>query len=106
RDELFDQNIVIHEAQDLTPEQIEFLGKIFREDIFPVLTPIAIDPAHPFPFIPNLGFSLAFQLERSADNTHMTALVRVPANLDRFVKLPTKAISDRRVEMVTIETMV
>ncbi len=106
REELFEQNIVIHEPQDLTPEQIEFLQKIFREDIFPVLTPIAIDPAHPFPFIPNLGFSLAFHLERAADNTHMTALVRVPANLDRFVKLPTNAISDRRVEMVTIETMV
>lgn len=106
REELFKENIVLLEESDLGPEQIEFLQKIFREEIFPVLTPIAIDPAHPFPFIPNLGFSLAFQLARATDNTHMTALVRIPSNLDRFVKLPTREISDRRVEMVTIETMV
>lgn len=106
REELFEQNIVLLEAADLTPEQVEFLQKIFREEIFPVLTPIAIDPAHPFPFIPNLGFSLAFQLDRATDNSRLTALVRVPSNLDRFIKLPTKAISDRQVEMVTVETMV
>ncbi|GGA60506.1 RNA degradosome polyphosphate kinase [Pelagibacterium lentulum] len=106
RDELFEQSIILHEAQDLTPEQVGFLQNIFREEIFPVLTPIAIDPAHPFPFIPNLGFSLAFQLDRATDNSRLTALVRIPSNLDRFIKLPTRAISDRRVEMVTLETMV
>ena len=46
---------VIHEADDLTAEQVQYLQKLFREEIFPVLTPIAVDPAHPFPFIPNLG---------------------------------------------------
>ncbi|WP_127143427.1 RNA degradosome polyphosphate kinase [Pelagibacterium montanilacus] len=106
RDELVEQNVVLHEAQDLTSEHIAYLEGMFRDDVFPVLTPIAIDPAHPFPFIPNLGFSLAFQLDREIDNERLTALVRIPSNLDRFVKLPTNAISDRQVEMVTIETVV
>ncbi|WP_404406583.1 RNA degradosome polyphosphate kinase [Pelagibacterium halotolerans] len=106
REELGEHNIVLHEEEDLTSEQVDFLQTIFREEIFPVLTPIAIDPAHPFPFIPNLGFSLAFQLDRVSDNSRLNALVRIPANLDRFIKLPTDAISDRRVEMVTVETMV
>ncbi|MCD7061142.1 RNA degradosome polyphosphate kinase [Pelagibacterium sp. HS1C4-1] len=106
REELAEHNIVLHEEEDLTSEQVDFLQTIFREEIFPVLTPIAIDPAHPFPFIPNLGFSLAFQLDRVSDGSRLNALVRIPANLDRFIKLPTHAISDRRVEMVTVETMV
>jgi len=100
REELYEQNIVIHEESELSGDQVAFLEKTFREDVFPVLTPIAVDPAHPFPFIPNLGFSLAFQLDRTTDNSRLVALVRIPSNLDRFVKLPTKAISDRRVEMV------
>jgi len=106
REELYEQNIVIHEESELSGDQVAFLEKTFREDVFPVLTPIAVDPAHPFPFIPNLGFSLAFQLDRTTDNSRLVALVRIPSNLDRFVKLPTKAISDRRVEMVTVETLV
>lgn len=49
REELFEQNVVIHEADDLTSEQVKYLQRLFREEIFPVLTPIAVDPAHPFP---------------------------------------------------------
>src|SRR5688500_2916679 len=64
REELFDAGIVIHEADDLSKEQIGYLQQLFRDEIFPVLTPIAVDPAHPFPFIPNLGFALAFELAR------------------------------------------
>jgi polyphosphate kinase len=106
REELFAANVVIHEADDLSPEQVTYLQKLFREEIFPVLTPIAVDPAHPFPFIPNLGFTLAFEMVRPGTTQTLTALVRVPANLDRFVTLPKDLTLESRVEVVTIDTMI
>ncbi len=106
REELFAQNVVIHEADDLTPDQVNYLQKLFREEIFPVLTPIAVDPAHPFPFIPNLGLALAFELKRPDNDLPLTALVRIPGNLDRFINLPTGLVSEGRTEVVTIDTLV
>lgn len=106
REELFAQNVVIHESNDLSEEQVAYLQKLFREEIFPVLTPIAVDPAHPFPFIPNLGLALAFELKRPDSDQQLTALVRIPGNLDRFINLPTGLVSDGRTEVVTIDTLV
>jgi len=106
REELFAKNVVIHEANDLSPDQLKYLQKLFREEIVPVLTPIAVDPAHPFPFIPNLGFTLAFELSRPNSSTTLTALVRVPSNLDRFISLPSSLVSEGRIEVVTIDTLI
>jgi polyphosphate kinase len=106
REELFAQNVVIHETNDLSSEQVNYLAKLFREEIFPVLTPIAVDPAHPFPFIPNLGLALAFELRRPNSEVPLTALVRIPSNLDRFINLPTGLVSEGRSEVVTIDTLV
>nr|WP_314260004.1 RNA degradosome polyphosphate kinase [uncultured Devosia sp.] len=106
REELFAQNVVIHEADDLTSDQVNYLQKLFREEIFPVLTPIAVDPAHPFPFIPNLGLALAFELKRPDNDIPLTALVRIPGNLDRFINLPSGLASEGRTEVVTIDTLV
>jgi polyphosphate kinase len=106
REELFAQNVVIHEENDLSSEQIAYLQKLFREEIFPVLTPIAVDPAHPFPFIPNLGLALAFELKRPDSDQPLTALVRIPGNLDRFINLPSGLVSEGRSEVVTIDTLV
>ena len=106
REELFAQNVVIHEADDLSAEQVNYLQKLFREEIFPVLTPIAVDPAHPFPFIPNLGLALAFELKRPNSDQNLTALVRIPGNLDRFINLPSALVSEGRSEVVTIDTLV
>ena len=106
REELFAQNVVIHEQDDLTPDQVSYLEKLFREEIFPVLTPIAVDPAHPFPFIPNLGLALAFELKRPDSDQPLTALVRIPGNLDRFINLPGSLVSEGRSEVVTIDTLV
>lgn len=106
REALFEQNVVIHETNDLSEDQVAYLQKLFREEIFPVLTPIAVDPAHPFPFIPNLGLALAFELRRPDSDQPLTALVRIPGNLDRFINLPTDLVSEGRTEVVTIDTLV
>jgi polyphosphate kinase len=106
REDLYARDVVIHEANDLSADQLKYLQKLFREEIFPVLTPIAVDPAHPFPFIPNLGFTLAFELTRPGSTQMLTALVRVPSNLDRFVTLPGNLTTENRVEVVTIDTLI
>nr|WP_210162562.1 RNA degradosome polyphosphate kinase [Cucumibacter marinus] len=106
REELAQNDIVMLEADTLGPRQLEFLDQLFHEEVFPVLTPMAVDPAHPFPFIPNLGFSLAFQLTRVDDGSHLTALVRVPSNLDRFIFLPPELTNEGKTEFVTIETLI
>jgi polyphosphate kinase len=87
-DELAANGIVITDGNDLQPHEKSWLDQRFLEQILPVVTPIAIDPAHPFPFIPNRGFIICLQLKRRKDNEQMNALLPIPQQLDRFVRLP------------------
>ncbi|MBB5044595.1 polyphosphate kinase [Shinella fusca] len=82
------EDILIVRPTALSSEDKVWLQQEFNQSIFPVLTPLSIDPAHPFPFIPNLGFSIGLQLESTMGKEPMTALLRLPVALDRFIRLP------------------
>jgi polyphosphate kinase len=82
------QNIYLEHTADLSKSDLTYLKDVFLNQVFAVLSPLAIDPAHPFPFIPNTGYALALQLERSSDKRPLQALLPIPAQIDRFVALP------------------
>lgn len=86
--ELAEVDVHVLDLEAIVDEDALWLETHFREQIFPVLTPQALDPAHPFPFIPNLGFSLIFDLKRLSDGEPIRELLMVPATLPRFVRLP------------------
>jgi polyphosphate kinase len=90
RGEMEIKGITLLTRDDLDNDDRGFLEVVFMNNVFPVLSPLAVDPAHPFPFIPNAGYSLALQLERSSDKRPLQALLPIPQQIDRYVELPTK----------------
>ena len=91
--------IEILDGEELTDEESAWLEGEFLRNIFPVLTPIALDPAHPFPFIPNLGFVLCFTLKRK-DGSKLTSLLPLPIKISRFIRLPALGRSDDRKNVI------
>ena len=87
QEELRQEGIVVEDPKALSAEDKRWLEREFLERIFPLLTPIAIDPGAAFPFIPNLGFCLFLQLKRRNDKI-MYAVIPVPRQTDRFIRLP------------------
>jgi polyphosphate kinase len=88
KDELASAGIAVVGPDQLGTNDRAWLETYFLEYIFPVLTPLAIDPAHPFPFIPNLGFVMMLHLKRLSDERRMDALVPLPLQIERFARLP------------------
>jgi polyphosphate kinase len=92
------------EGGALTEAELTWLDHWFMERVFPVVTPLAIDPAHPFPFIPNMGLVMALQLQMEEDGQHMRGLLPLPSTVDRFIRLPATAAGTIR--FVALETLV
>jgi polyphosphate kinase len=104
KSELIDNGIAILDGTNLSDAERQWLDLRFLEQILPVVTPIAIDPAHPFPFIPNRGFIICLELKRRRDGGTMNALLPIPQQLERFIRLPT-AEQGGQVRFIALETM-
>jgi polyphosphate kinase len=101
RAQLADAGIEVLEGADINGDVAQWCEDHFRQQIFPVLTPQALDPAHPFPFIPNKGFTLLFDMKRISDGEPTRELLMLPVTLKRFVRLP-----GSRARYVSIETLI
>jgi polyphosphate kinase len=101
---LGDAGIEVCEPASLSAEDVKWLDAWFMERVFPVLTPLAIDPAHPFPFITNMGLVMALRLLREEDGQVMRALLPLPSQVERFVRL--QPVSEGHIRFVVLEDVI
>ncbi len=102
--ELAGAGLTVIAPHELNEADRAFLDQHFMERVFPVLTPLAIDPAHPFPFVQNMGLVLALKLIRQEDSGVMRALIPLPAQIRRFIRLPDP--SPATIRFVKLEDLV
>jgi polyphosphate kinase len=105
--ELADEGLRYVDAAEVTEAERAILEQVFLSELFPVLTPLAIDPAHPFPFIPNLAFSLVLRIRRLSDGRQLYALAPLPAQVPRFYEVaPAKGSRRKSRRVISLESMV
>jgi polyphosphate kinase len=105
RPELRNQGVHLLDWNELSPSEHEFASNYFRRDLFPILTPLAVDPGHPFPFISNLSESLGLVLKHPAEGEHLFARVKIPANLPSWIQLG-NAPTDGSYRFVRLEDII
>jgi polyphosphate kinase len=103
REELRGVGLAMVEWSQLTRADQKWLERYFMEQVFPTLTPLAVDPAHPFPFLPNKGKAIVLQLQRQADRRRLEALVPMPPQIGRFIRLPGAAIRFLPMELLIVQ---
>jgi polyphosphate kinase len=104
--EMAEAGIHILGANDLRPAEKSWLQRLFLTHIFPILTPIAVDPAHPFPFILNKGLTLAVEMMRASDGKTMNGLIPIPGQLERFIRLGGVDADPKDQRFIRLETII
>jgi polyphosphate kinase len=103
---LREAGIVVCAPAELIEADRAWAGEYFTEKVFPVITPLAVDPAHPFPFIANLALCLVFRLVREEDAGTMRALLPLPPQVDRFIRLPPQDAADQTIRFLLLEDLI
>jgi polyphosphate kinase len=98
--------LAVVKPEDLTATETEWLEKLFLTHVFPILTPIAADPAHPFPFILNKGLTLVVEMQRSSDGKSMNGLIPIPSQLERFIRIEANPEKPREIRFIQLESMI
>jgi polyphosphate kinase len=106
KDELAVAGIHMLQPDELTKPELAALEKLFLTHIFPILTPIAADPAHPFPFILNKGLTIAVEMQRLNDNRPLNGLIPIPNQLERFVRLDSNPERPKDIRFIPIESLI
>jgi polyphosphate kinase len=106
KSEMTGAGIHIVDAEDVTADERDWLEQLFLTHIFAILTPIAVDPAHPFPFILNKGLTLVVEMVRTSDGKTMNGLIPIPAQLERFIRVRGPGEASDSYRFIQLETLI
>ena len=106
KDELSAAGLLVVQPDQVTAQDRDRLEKVFLTHIFPILTPIAADPAHPFPFILNKGLTIAVEMQRHSDGKAMNGLIPIPGQLERFIRLEEAEPKSKSIRFIQLESMI
>ena len=106
KSELAQNSLYVVQPSDLSAADVERLEKLFLTQIFPILTPIAVDPAHPFPFILNKGLTIVVEMQRQSDAQSMSGLIPIPGQLERFIRLDPDPQRPKDIRFIQLEVMI
>ena len=106
REALAESEIYIADERRIEPQAHDWLANFFLEEILPVITPQALDPAHPFPFVQNEGMGLLFTLTRDADKEQIIEMILIPAALPRFVRVPGRVARSGEAMYISIASLI